>query len=53
MIGTDEVIEELVSMILMQDEEIKKLKRKIDRIKQYLEVYEEYLEGIKWSKWLH
>lgn len=44
MIGTDEVIEELVSMILMQDEEIKKLKRKIDRIKQYLEVYEEYLE---------
>lgn len=44
MIDTDEVIEELVSMILMQDEEIKKLKRKIDRIKQYLEVYEEYLE---------
>ena len=47
MICTDEVIEELVSMILMQDEEIKKLKRKIDRIKQYLEVYEEYLEGMK------
>lgn len=47
MIGTDEVIEELVSMILMQDEEIKKLKHKIDRIKQYLEVYEEYLEGMK------
>lgn len=44
MITHDEVIEELVSMILMQDEEIKKLKRKIDRIKQYLEVYEEYLE---------
>lgn len=44
MITQDEVIEELVSMILMQDEEIKKLKRKIDRIKQYLEVYEEYLE---------
>ena len=44
MITHDEVIEELVSMILMQDEEIKKLKRKIDRIKQYLEVYEEYLQ---------
>ena len=44
MITQNEVIEELVSMILMQDEEIKKLKRKIDRIKQYLEVYEEYLE---------
>lgn len=40
----DEVIEELVSMILMQDEEIKKLNNKINRIKQYLEVYEEYLE---------
>lgn len=47
----DEVIEELVSMILMQDEEIKKLKNKIDRIKQYLEVYEEYLEGADNSKW--
>lgn len=40
----DEMIEELVSLIIMQDEEIKKLKRKINRIKQYLEVYEEYLE---------
>lgn len=40
----DEVIEELVSIILMQDEEIKKLNNKINRIKQYLEVYEEYLE---------
>lgn len=40
----DEVIEELVSLILMQDKEIKKLESKINRIKQYLEVYEEYLE---------
>lgn len=40
----DEVIEELVSLIMFQDEEIKKLKSKINRIKQYLEVYEEYLE---------
>lgn len=40
----DEVIEELVSLIIMQDEEIKKLESKINRIKQYLEVYEEYLE---------
>lgn len=40
----DEVIEELVSLIIMQDEEIKKLELKIKRIKQYLEVYEEYLE---------
>lgn len=41
----DEVIEELVSLILMQDEEIKKLKRRIKQIKQYIEVYEEYIKG--------
>jgi hypothetical protein len=41
----DEIIEELVSLILMQDEEIKKLNKKIDRIKQYLEVYEDYIKG--------
>ena len=41
----DEVIEELVSLILMQDEEIKKLHRKIEQVKQYLEVYEEYIRG--------
>lgn len=40
----EEIIEELVEVILMQEKEIKKLRRKIDRIKQYLEVYEEYLE---------
>lgn len=42
----NEVIEDLVSTILMQEEEIKKLKSKIVRIKQYLEVYEDYLEGM-------
>ena len=41
----EEIIEELVSVILMQEKEIKALKRKINRIKQYLEVYEEYIEG--------
>ena len=40
----DKIIEELVSLILMQDREIKKLKRKVERIRQYLEVYEEYIE---------
>ena len=39
------VIEELVSLILMQDKEIKKLKKKINQIKQYIEVYEEYIQG--------
>lgn len=41
----DEIIEELVSLILLQAEEIKKLQRKIERIKQYLEVYEDYIKG--------
>lgn len=47
---TEEIIEELVEVILMQEREIKKLKNKINRIKQYLEVYEEYIEGGN-SKW--
>ena len=42
----EQIIEELVEVILMQENEINKLKRKINRIKQYLEVYEEYMEGI-------
>ena len=41
----DKIIEELVSLILMQEKEINKLNRKITRIKQYLEVYEEYIKG--------
>ena len=42
----DKTIEELVSLILMQEKEINKLKRKIARIKQYIEVYEDYIEGL-------
>lgn len=41
----DEIITELVEMILMQDREIKKLKRKVEQVKQYIEVYEEYIKG--------
>ena len=40
----DEIVEELVSIVLMQDREIKKLERKINRTTQYLEVYEEYIK---------
>lgn len=40
----DKVIEELVSLILMQEKEIDKLKRKIRQIKQYIEVYEDYIK---------
>ena len=41
----DEVITELVELVLMQEKELTKLKRKIRRIEQYLEVYEEYIKG--------
>jgi len=39
----DEIITELVEMILMQEKEIKKLKNRITQIKQYIEVYEDYI----------
>ena len=41
----DKVIQELVSLILMQEKEIKRLKKKIRQVKQYIEVYEEYIRG--------
>lgn len=41
----DEIITELVEMILMQEREIKKLKRKVEQVKQYIDVYEEYIRG--------
>lgn len=41
----DEIITELVEMILMQEREIKKLKHKVEQVKQYIEVYEEYIKG--------
>ena len=40
----DEVIEELVSVILMQHDEIKKLERKLQQVKQYIDIYEEYIK---------
>jgi hypothetical protein len=43
----DEIITELVSLVLMQENELNKLNRKIERIKNYLEVYEEYIRGEK------
>lgn len=41
----DEIITELVELVLMQEKEIKKLRNKIAQIKQYIEVYEEYIKG--------
>lgn len=41
----ENVIEELVEIILMQEKELNKLKEKINRINQYIEVYEELIQG--------
>lgn len=41
----DEIITELVELVLMQEKEINNLKNKIAQIKQYIEVYEDYIKG--------
>lgn len=41
----EEIIEELVSVILMQEKELDELREKINRVNQYIEVYEEYIRG--------
>lgn len=41
----DEIITELVELVLIQEEEIKKLENKIRQVKQYIEVYEDYIQG--------
>ena len=42
----DETIMELVELVLMQEKELQKLNKKLNRVRQYLAVYEEYLEGM-------
>jgi hypothetical protein len=41
----DEIISELVELVLTQEKEIEKLKNKITQIRQYIEVYEDYIKG--------
>lgn len=41
------VIEELINLILIQENELEKVNCKLERINQYLEVYEEYIKGEK------
>lgn len=41
----ERIIDELIKIILRQDKEIDKLKTKVKHIKQYIEVYEEYIKG--------
>lgn len=40
----EKLIDELVSLILIQEEEIKRLNKKIEQVKRYIEVYEEYIQ---------
>lgn len=40
----DEIIRELVDLVIMQEKEISKLKDRIIQIKQYIEVYEDYIK---------
>ena len=41
----DEIITELVELVLMQEKEINKLRKTIERVRQYIEVYEDYIKG--------
>lgn len=41
----DKIITELVELILMQEKEIDKLRKRIERVNQYIEVYEECIRG--------
>ena len=41
----DEIITELVELVLMQEKEIDKLRNQVTRVKQYIEVYEDYIKG--------
>lgn len=41
----DEIIDELVSLVLTQYEEIERLEKKIEQVRQYIEVYEDYIKG--------
>lgn len=41
----DEIITELVELVLMQEKELTKLRKRIEMINQYLEVYEDYIKG--------
>jgi hypothetical protein len=45
MTTAEKVIEALVELLLIQDEELKKANAKLEQVKQYIDVYEEYIRG--------
>ena len=41
----DEIITELVELVLTQEKEINKLRETVERVRQYISVYEDYIKG--------
>ena len=41
----DRLNDDLLKLILIQQKEIERLRLKLDQVKQYIEVYEEYIKG--------
>lgn len=41
----DQIIMELAELVLKQEKEIDSLRSQIRRVKQYIEVYEDYIKG--------
>lgn len=41
----EQLITKLVEVVLKQEKEIYNLRKQIDQIKQYIEVYEDYIKG--------
>ena len=41
----DEIITELVELVLLQEKEIDKLRKTVERVRQYIAVYEDYIKG--------
>lgn len=39
-------IDELLDLVAMQEKEIRRLEQTIERVKQCIEVYEDYIKGV-------
>lgn len=42
----DKIITELVELVLMQEKEIDILRKRVEQLKQYIEVYEDYISEV-------
>lgn len=41
----NEVVKMLVDIVLLQEEELEELRGKVQRIEEYIQVYENYIKG--------